>query len=129
MVPAIAFGASQTGVAVSDDLATGMVDRVRSFPIAGAAFLAGRVASDAVRNLFVVDLMIGVASAIGFRFHAGGAATLAAIALAVAVGLAFPGAVFFPLGRRRGSALAIGAVVRLLRCDVFSETFTSNSRP
>jgi ABC-2 type transport system permease protein/oleandomycin transport system permease protein len=42
-----------------------------------------------VINLFVVGLMIAVGAAIGFRFHAGPAAALAAVALAVATGLAF----------------------------------------
>ena len=88
-VLAIGFGASQTGVAIADDLASGMIDRFRSLPIPSAAVLAGRVAADAVRNLFVVALMIAVASAIGFRFHAGPAAALAAVALVVAVGIAF----------------------------------------
>jgi ABC transporter DrrB family efflux protein len=88
-VLAIGFGASQTGVAIADDLASGMIDRFRSLPIASAAVLAGRVAADAVRNLSVVALMIAVGSAIGFRFHAGPAAALGAVALAVAVGLAF----------------------------------------
>ena len=88
-VLAIGFGASQTGVAVAEDLVSGMIDRFRSLPIAGAAYLTGRVAADAVRNLFVMGLMIGVGYAIGFRFHAGPAAALAAIALGVAVGVAF----------------------------------------
>ena len=89
MILAIGFGASQTGVAVAEDLATGMIDRFRSLPIAGAAVLAGRVAADAIRNLFVAGLMIAVGSAIGFRFHAGPAAALAVVALSVATGIAF----------------------------------------
>jgi len=89
IVLAIGFGASQTGVAIAEDLATGMIDRFRSLPIPGAAVLAGRVAADALRNLFVVGLMIAVAAAAGFRFHAGPAAALAAVALAVATGVAF----------------------------------------
>jgi ABC-2 type transport system permease protein/oleandomycin transport system permease protein len=88
-VLAIGFGASQTGVAVAEDLATGMIDRFRSLPISATAVLAGRVAADALRNLFVVALMTGVGAAIGFRFHAGPAAALAAAALAVAAGLVF----------------------------------------
>jgi ABC transporter DrrB family efflux protein len=88
-VLSIGFGASQTGVAIAEDLATGMIDRFRSLPIAGAAVLAGRVAADALRNLFVVGLMTGAGAAIGFRFHAGPAAALAAAALAVAAGAAF----------------------------------------
>jgi ABC transporter DrrB family efflux protein len=88
-VLAIGFGASQTGVAIAEDLTTGMIDRFRSLPITAAAVLAGRVAADALRNLFVVGLMIAVGSAIGFRFHAGPAAALTAVALAVATGVAF----------------------------------------
>ena len=88
-VLALGFGASQTGVAIAEDLSTGMLDRFRSLPISGGAVLAGRVAADALGNLFVVGLMIAVGAAAGFRFHAGPAAALAAIALAVATGLAF----------------------------------------
>jgi len=88
-VLAIGFGASQTGVAVAEDLASGMIDRFRSLPITSGSVLAGRVAADAVRNLLVVALMIAVGSAIGFRFHAGPAAALAAVGLAVAAGTAF----------------------------------------
>ena len=88
-VLAIGFGASQTGVAIAEDLSTGMIDRFRSLPITGGAVLAGRVAADAARNLFVVVLMIAVGAAIGFQFHAGPSAALAAVALAVATGLAF----------------------------------------
>ena len=89
LVLAIGFGASQTGVAIAEDLSTGMIDRFRSLPITSSAVLAGRVAADALRNLFVVGLMIAVGAAIGFRFHAGPAAAVAAVALAVAAGLAF----------------------------------------
>ena len=87
-VLAIGFGASQTGVAIAEDLSTGMIDRFRSLPITGGAVLAGRVAADALRNLFVAALMTGAGAAIGFRFHTGTAAAIAAIALTVATGLA-----------------------------------------
>jgi ABC transporter DrrB family efflux protein len=89
VVLAIGFGASQTGVAIAEDLTTGMTDRFRSLPITAVAVLAGRVAADALRNLFVTGLMIGVSAVIGFRFHAGPAAAVAAVALAVAAGVAF----------------------------------------
>ena len=88
-VLAIAFGASQTGVAIADDLTTGMIDRFRALPMARSAVLAGRTAADAVRNLFVLGLMTGVGHAIGFRFHAGPAAAISAIGLALAVGVTF----------------------------------------
>ena len=88
-VLAIGFGASQTGVAIAEDLSSGMLDRFRSLPIAGSAVLVGRMIADAARNLFVVALMIGIAALLGFRFHAGAPAALAAVGLAVAIGLTF----------------------------------------
>jgi len=88
-VLAIGFGASQTGVAVAEDLNSGMIDRFRSLPIPGSAVLAGRVTADALRNLLVVGLMTGTGALVGFRFHAGPAAAAAAIGLAVTAGLAF----------------------------------------
>jgi ABC transporter DrrB family efflux protein len=88
-VLAIAFGASQAGVAIADDLATGVLDRFRTLPMAGGAVLAGRTVADALRNLFVLGLMTGVAALIGFRFHAGPVAALTAVGLAVLVGVAF----------------------------------------
>ncbi|MGH8825071.1 MAG: ABC transporter permease [Jiangellaceae bacterium] len=88
-VLAIAFGASQTGVAIADDLTTGMIDRFRALPMTRAAVLAGRTVADAIRNLFVLALMTAVAHAIGFRFHVGPVAALAAIGLALAVGAVF----------------------------------------
>jgi ABC transporter DrrB family efflux protein len=88
-VLAIAFGASQTGVAIADDLKSGMIDRFRALPMTRSAVLAGRTTADAVRNVFVVIGMTGIAAAIGFRFHAGSAAAVAAVLLAVAIGVAF----------------------------------------
>ncbi len=73
--------------AVGDDLTNGMIDRFRALPMTRSAVLAGRTLADAVRNLFVLGLMTGIGYAIEFRFHAGLAAALAAIGLAIAVGV------------------------------------------
>lgn len=72
-------------IRVPEDLATGMTDRFRSLPLPGLSVLTGRVAADVVRNTFVVALMLAVATIIGFRFHAGAPAALAAIAVGVAL--------------------------------------------
>jgi ABC-2 type transport system permease protein/oleandomycin transport system permease protein len=88
-VQTVVFGSTQTGVGLAEDLSRGMIDRFRSLPMARSAVLAGRTLSDTVRNLFVVVLMIAVGTLVGFRFHVGVAAALAAIALAVLFGLAF----------------------------------------
>lgn len=83
---AVAFGSPNTGVGLAEDLASGMLDRFRSLPMARSAPLAGRIVADAIRNLSVVLVMIAVGALIGFRFHAGVPAALAAIALPVGVG-------------------------------------------
>jgi ABC-2 type transporter len=41
IVLAIGFGASQTGVAIAEDLTAGMIDRFRSLPVPGASVLGG----------------------------------------------------------------------------------------
>ncbi len=87
-VLALAFGASQTGIALAQDLTSGMIDRFRSLPMARSAVLAGRTGAEAVRNLFAVSLMIGIGALVGFRFHAGALPALGAVGLAVAVGFA-----------------------------------------
>ena len=88
-VQTIAFGATQTGVGLAEDLSKGMVDRFRSLPMARSAVLAGRTNADTVRNAFVTLLMVAVGYLVGFRFRAGVLPALAAVALVVLFGLAF----------------------------------------
>jgi ABC transporter DrrB family efflux protein len=123
-VLSIAFGASQTGVAMADDLTTGMIDRFRALPMARSAVLAGRTAADAVRNLFVLALMTAVAAAIGFRFHAGPVAALAAVGLALAVGVAFSW-IFALLGLfvRDSESAGIGGLLAVIPLIFTSSTF------
>ncbi|MPZ96496.1 MAG: ABC transporter permease [Propionibacteriales bacterium] len=120
----IAFGASQTAVAIADDLSTGMIDRFRALPIARSAVLAGRTAADAVRNLFVLTLMTVVAMAIGFRFHAGTAAFAGAIGLAMLVGVAFSW-LFALLGLlvRDAEAAGTGGLLAVIPLIFTSSTF------
>ena len=83
------FGSTQTGVGLADDLSKGMIDRFRSLPMARSAVLGGRILADSVRTTFVVLLMIGVGSLIGFRFHDGVLNAVAVIGLAVLFGSVF----------------------------------------
>src|SRR5207248_11550731 len=88
-VQTVVFGSTQTGVGLAEDLAGGMIERFRSLPMARSAVLAGRTLSDTVRNVFVVLLMTGVGTAVGFRFNGTFIESIAALALAVFFGLAF----------------------------------------
>jgi ABC-2 type transport system permease protein/oleandomycin transport system permease protein len=101
-----------------------MIDRFRALPMARAAVLAGRVAADAVRNLFVLALMTGVAHAIGFRFHAGPGAALGAIGLALLIGVAFSW-IFALLGLvvRDAESAGIGGLLAVIPLIFTSSTF------
>ena len=89
LVQTAVFGTTQTGVGLADDLSRGMIERFRSLPMARSAVLAGRILADTVRSAFVVLLMLGVGSLIGFRFHEGVFFAIAALGLAVLFGMAF----------------------------------------
>jgi ABC transporter DrrB family efflux protein len=89
LVQTAVFCAVQTGIGLAEGLGRGMIDRFRSLPMARSAVLAGRTASDTVRNLFVILLMSGVGYLVGARFHGGLPGVIAGFALALLFGLAF----------------------------------------
>lgn len=63
------FGATQTAIGLTDDLAKGVIDRFRSLPMTRSAVLAGRTVADLVRSALIMVLMVTVAFAIGFRYQ------------------------------------------------------------
>ena len=63
------FNSAFTGVGLAEDLQKGLIDRLRSLPMARSAVLIGRTVSDLVRNMFTFFVMLGVAFLIGFRFE------------------------------------------------------------
>jgi ABC-2 type transport system permease protein len=105
VVAGLIFTAGGSAVAVAEDAASGLHDRLRSLPIPGVAVLAGRALADAALMCFValVTLLVGVA--VGFRVGGGAAEALAAIGLVAAFSLAFAW-VFVWLGLVSGSAQA-----------------------
>jgi ABC-2 type transport system permease protein len=78
-----AVGSAGTAVAVSQDMAGGIIDRFRSMDISAAPMLTGHVVANVARNLVSTVLVLGVAFAIGFRPHAGVVAWLSAVGLLV----------------------------------------------
>jgi ABC-2 type transport system permease protein/oleandomycin transport system permease protein len=83
------FGAMLTGMGLAYDLQSGIIDRFRSLPMSRSAVLIGRTVTDALRNVFVILLMLLVGVLVGFRIHGGVVATIGAIALIVVFGFAF----------------------------------------
>ncbi len=70
-VQTVTFGAMTTGIGLSTDLSTGLVDRFRSLPMARSAVLLGRTLADLARNSLVVLIMVLVGLGVGFRPEAG----------------------------------------------------------
>jgi len=67
LIQVATFGAGQTALGLTEDLAAGVIDRFRSLPIARSAVLAGRTLADLVRSAAVMSIMLIVGYAIGFR--------------------------------------------------------------
>ena len=81
----VTFGSASTGVGLADDLKKGLVDRLRSLPMAQSAVIVGRTIADLVKNCFTFAIMLAIAFAVGFRFEG----SLAAAALATFLLLLF----------------------------------------
>lgn len=66
----LVFGSAFTGIGIAEDLSKGLVDRLRSMPMARSAVLIGRTVSDLVRNVITFFVMLAVSYwPIGFRFE------------------------------------------------------------
>jgi ABC transporter DrrB family efflux protein len=87
-VQVVAFGAISTGVGLAEDRRNGLIERLRSLPMARSAVLAGRTLADLGRNVFVVMLMLGVGFAVGFRVETGPGHLILGLLLLLAFGYA-----------------------------------------
>lgn len=83
-----AFSSFGTAIGLNADLGKGLIDRVRAMPTARFAVLVGRLASDTLRSLATIIVLVGVGYAVGFRFENGVAPAIAAVLLSVLFGLA-----------------------------------------
>ncbi|XVS63488.1 ABC transporter permease [Actinosynnema sp. CA-299493] len=61
------YGAASTAMSVTDDMSSGMVDRLRSMPIRSSAVLTGHVVASVARNALSTTIVVGAAIAMGFR--------------------------------------------------------------
>ena len=88
LIQTMTFAAMSSGVGVANDLDTGMVDRLRSLPIARSAFLVGRTVSDSTRLSIQALLLIIAGLCIGFRFHGGAVGAIGMVFVVVLFGIA-----------------------------------------
>lgn len=75
------YGASNTAMAVADDMNSGMIDRLRSLPIRSFAVLTGHVTASIARNAVSTAIVIVASLAMGFRPAASPTDWVAAIGL------------------------------------------------
>jgi ABC-2 type transport system permease protein/oleandomycin transport system permease protein len=83
-----AFASFGTAIALAQELQKGVIDRLRSMPMARSAVLGGRLAADTVRMLVTILIIVAVGYAVGFRFTNGAGPAIAMIVLATVFGLA-----------------------------------------
>ncbi len=86
-VQTIAFGAISTAVGLAEDKGKGLLDRLRSLPMARSAVLGGRVLADTTRNVFIILLMLGIGYLVGFRTHTNVAMVALGVFLLILFGL------------------------------------------
>jgi ABC transporter DrrB family efflux protein len=90
IVQTVSFGGITTGIGLAEDLQKGVIDRLRSLPMARFALLAGRTVADIMRNLFSIVLMVVVGLIVGFSFHdTAPLDILAGVGLLILFGFAF----------------------------------------
>lgn len=110
VLPAIAlttagFGASYTAVVVSNDMTTGLIDRLRTMPFPAVTVLLGHTVASMVRNLLATVVVVLLALAVGFRTDASALQLLGSLGL-IALWILVITLVFATLGMLAGSAEA-----------------------
>jgi ABC transporter DrrB family efflux protein len=84
-----AFACFSTAIALAQELKKGVIDRLRSMPMARSAVLAGRLGADTVRMLVTILIIVAVGYAVGFRFLNGFGPAVGMIVLATVFGISF----------------------------------------
>lgn len=105
VVAGLLFTGGGSSVAVAEDVASGLYDRMRSLPISDSAVLTGRAMADAVLMVLVGMVTLGVGFAIGFRVSTTVPEVTLAFGLLVLYALCFA-IVFAWLGLVSGNAQA-----------------------
>src|SRR6201986_5296540 len=66
-----AFATFGTAIALAQELKKGVIDRLRSMPMARSAVLSGRLVADTARMTVTLLIVLGIGYAVGFRFTNG----------------------------------------------------------
>jgi ABC transporter DrrB family efflux protein len=82
-----AFATFATAIALAQELKKGVIDRLRSMPMARSAVLSGRLVADTGRMLVTILIIVGVGYLVGFRFANGFGPAVGMVVLATVFGL------------------------------------------
>jgi ABC transporter DrrB family efflux protein len=83
-----AFACFGTAIALAQELQKGVIDRLRSMPMARSAVLTGRLTADTLRMTVTILIVVGVGYAVGFRFQNGAGPAILMVLMAILLGLA-----------------------------------------
>lgn len=85
----MAFGIGSATISVAGDVRGGAVDRMRTLPMSPVAVLAGRSLADLLVAVVELAVLVGLGLVIGWQWHGGVGAALAAVGLLLLLRLAF----------------------------------------
>ena len=83
-----AFATFGTAIALAQELQKGVIDRLRSMPMARSAVLAGRLTADTIRMTVTILIVLGVGYLVGFSFQNGFWPAVGMIVLSIVFGVA-----------------------------------------
>jgi ABC transporter DrrB family efflux protein len=83
-----AFATFGTAIALAQELQKGVIDRLKSMPMARSAVLSGRLTADTIRMTLTILIVLGVGYAVGFSFRNGFWPAVGMLALAIVFGVA-----------------------------------------
>jgi len=84
-----AFATFGTAIALAQELKKGVIDRLRSMPIARSAVLTSRLVADTGRMVVTILIIVGVGYLVGFRFLNGFGPAVGMVVLATVFGVSF----------------------------------------
>jgi ABC-2 type transport system permease protein len=116
------FNGMYSSVGMAEDMAAGVIARLRSMPIPRSSVLIGRALGDTAIQIWGLAVTVGIGFVVGFRVHGSWSGALAAAALVILFGFVFEWMFVF-FGMIAGSAQAAQGFALI----VFPFTFVSSA--
>jgi ABC transporter DrrB family efflux protein len=122
-VQTLTFGVMGPAMSMANDLNEGVLDRLRSLPMARSAFLVGHVLAELAASLLGLTVMTVAGLIVGWRIHTDVPHALAGFGLLVLIGFAM-----LWIGMLLGSvARSADAVTGIVFIVIFPLTFVANA--